>query len=271
MDIANCTIDGKTYTAVNFAELPEEELTEKRRNLICTECKADAFFRKKSKSGQAACFGATPHEEGCQLAAPDAGKSEGEGGDEDIIHNPGKVIEIDLNFGGSVPGNVDIKPGGDDTNTAGKGRHTGKGNRPNANSHRRLSTLLRNLLRSPEYRNSEQLIELSGHNKTKIKDFFVKFLYIRDKHDGKFHGYWGAITDAKFISGNLWLNSGGPSSVSIFIAKEDVKTFLERFKLEDEESLAGTKVLALGTKFTSQKGKKYIKCDNLSYITVNKT
>ena len=127
------------------------------------------------------------------------------------------------------------------------------------------------MLRSSEYRNSEQLIELSGHEKTKIKDFFVKFPYIRDKHDGKFHGYWGAITDAKFISGNLWLNSGGPSSVSIFIAKEDVKTFLERFKLEDEESLAGTNILAIGTKFTSQKGKKYIKCESLSHITVNKS
>lgn len=271
MDIANCTIDGKTYSAVNFAELPEEELTEKRRNLICTECKADAFFRRESKSGQAACFGATPHKEGCELAAPEAGKGEGEGGDEDIIHNPGNIIEIDLNFGGSVPDNVDIKPGVDDTNTVGKGRHTGKGNRPHANSHRRLSTLLRNLLRSFEYRNSEQLIELSGHEKTKIKDFFVKFPYIRGKHNDKFHGYWGAITDAKFMSGNLWLNSGGPSSVSIFIAKEEVNTFLERFKLEDEESLAGTNVLALGTKYTSQKGKQYIKCDNLSYITVNKT
>lgn len=133
-----------------------------------------------------------------------------------------------------------------------------------------MSTLLRNSLRSFEYRNSEQLIELSGHEKTKIKDFFVKFSYIRDKHDDKFHGYWGAITDAKFMSGNLWLNSGGPSSVSIFIAKEDVKTFLERFKLEDEESLAETKVLALGIKKISQRGKKYIKCESLNFITVNK-
>ena len=271
MDIAKCTIDNETYKAVNFAKLPEDELTVRRRNLICIECKADAFFRKESKSGQAACFGATPHKEGCELAAPEAGKVEGEGGDEDIIHNPGKVIEIDLNFGGSVKDNVDIKPDDGDTNTAGKGRHTGKGSRPNANSHRRLSTLLRNLRRSFEYRNSDQLVELSGHEKTKIKDFFVKFPYIRDKHDDKFHGYWGAITDAKFMSGNLWLNSGGPSSVSIFIAKEDVKTFLERFKFEDEESLAGINVLALGTKYTSQKGKQYIKCESLSYITVNKT
>lgn len=269
MDIAKCTINNKTYEAVNFAKLPEDELTEKRRNLICTECKADAFFRKESKIGQAACFGATPHKEGCELAAPDAGREEG--GDEDIIHNPGQIIEIYLNFGTAQKSNTDIDPSSNKGNTPSRGRHTGKGNRPNANSHRRLSTLLRNLLRSFEYRNSDQLIELSGHNKIKIKDFFVKFPYIRDKHDDKFHGYWGAITDAKLMSGNLWLNSGGPSSVSIFIAKEDVKTFLERFKLEDEESLAGTKALALGTKYTSQKGKQYIKCENLNFITVNKT
>ena len=31
MDIAKCTIDGKTYLAVNFAKLPVDELTEKKK------------------------------------------------------------------------------------------------------------------------------------------------------------------------------------------------------------------------------------------------
>lgn len=269
MDIAKCTLNEETYTAVSFSKLPPNELSNKRKKLVCTECQAEAFFRKSSRSGQSACFGARPHIEGCTFASPETQTVEAEGGDEDIVHNPGQIIEIDLNFG-AAPLNVDIEP--NENNETGQGRrgvHVGRGTRPNANMHRRLSTLLRNLINSIEFRNSIQQIEIEGRDATSVKNFFINFNDITNVHDEKFHGYWGMLTDARIgDGGTLWLNSGGRGAVSCVIPSENVDAFYTRYNIEDEEEFAGAYILIIGTKNTSQNGKQYIKATSVNHLVV---
>lgn len=268
MDIAKCSLNQQTYTAVNFSVLPPNELSDKRQNLVCTECQADAFFRKASRSGQAACFGARPHIEGCSFASPETQTAEAEGGDEDVIHNPGQIIEIDLNFG-AAPQNVDIDPNEDDVRGQGRGRHVGRGARPNAHMHRRLSTLLRTLINSNEFRYSDQQIELNGRDTTSVTNFFVNFNDVTDDHDGEFHGYWGMLTDARIGSeGTLWLNSGGRNAVSCLVSSENVDALYSRHNINDEEDFAGAYLLIIGTKDTSQNGKQYIRADSINHLVV---
>jgi hypothetical protein len=268
MDIAKCLLNNQTYNGVSFSILPPNELSNKRKNLVCTECEADAFFRKASRSGQAACFGARPHIDGCSFASPETQTAEAEGGDEDIVHNPGQIIEIDLNFGTAAQ-NVDVEPNNNDERGQGRGRHIGRGTRPNANMHRRLSTLLRNLINSNEFRNSNQQIELEGKDATSVRNFFINFNDVKDEHDGKFHGYWGMLTDARIGNGgNLWLNSGGRSAVSCVVSSENVDALYARHKIEDEEDFAGAYILVLGTKGTSQNGKKYISTASHNHLVI---
>lgn len=268
MDIAKCALNNKIYIAVNFAELPASELSNKRKSLICTECNADAFFRKASSSGQAACFGARPHMENCSFASPETQVSEAEGGDEDIIHNPGQIIEIDLNFGASNQ-NIDVGPNHGGETGQGRGRHVGRGTRPNANMHRRLSTLLRNLINSNEFRNSNQLIKLEGRSVTSVSDFFMNFNDVSGAKDGEFHGYWGMLTDARIGNGGtLWLNSGGKSAVSCAISHQDIDALYNRYSIDDEEGFAGVYALIIGEKGTSQNGKQYIRIDSIEHLVV---
>ena len=156
MDIAKCSLNERVYTAVVFSALPSSELSNKRRYLVCTECQSNAFFRKASRSGQGACFGARPHIEGCSFASPETQTTEIEVGDEDIIHNS-QIIEIDLNFG-TMYENVDANINAEGEQGGRRGRHVGGGARPNTYMHRRLSTLLRTLINSNEFRNSNQQI-----------------------------------------------------------------------------------------------------------------
>ena len=269
MDIAKCSLNDQTYTAVMFAELPPNELSDKRQNLVCIECQADAFFRKASRSGQAACFGARPHIEGCTFASPETLTTEAEGGEEDIIHNPGQIIEIDLNFG-AAPQNVDIEPDGGDEAAQGRGgRHVGRGARPNVNMQRRLSTLLRNLINSNEFRESSQQIELEGRDATSVRNFFVNFNDVSSDHDGKFHGYWGMLTDARIGHGNtLWLNSGGRGAVSCVVSATNTGALYERYNIDDEEEFVGAYILIIGTKETSQNGKQYISAASVNHLVV---
>ncbi|MBD1559873.1 hypothetical protein HC752_23370 [Vibrio sp. S9_S30] len=271
MDIAKCTLDGNTYNAVDFSLLPPNEMSEKRQNLVCTECEKDAFFRKASRTGQAACFGARPHEADCSFASAETQRVENEGGDEDRLRNPGQNIVIDLNYGAAPRVNVDVEPNDQEGANEGRGRHVGNRPRPNANMQRRLSTLLRNLINSEEFRNSQQQITLAENEPTTVASFFVNFTDVDDQHDYQFHGYWGLLADARLgNNGNLWLNSGGRGNISCLIQAGDVDTFYQRHNIDDVEDFVGAYVLVLGEKNTSQNGKPYVVANGLERVALQK-
>lgn len=272
MDIARCTLDGNTYNAVNFSKMPPGEISEKRQNLVCTECGRDAFFRKASITGQAACFGARPHEDDCSFASEETQRVESEGGDEDRLINPGQNIIIDLNYGAAPRVNVHVEPNSqvDDNNE--RGRHVGSRSRPDAKMQRRLSTLLRNLINSEEFRRSQiQYITLVDNAPITVANFFVNFTDVNDGHDNQFHGYWGLITDARMgKNGVLWLNSGGRGNVSCLIGDDNVNAFYQRYNIDDVEDFAGAYLLILGEKNTSQNGKPYVVANGLEFVALQR-
>lgn len=264
MDNAFCTINNQTYSAHQFSRLDMATISHLRRFLQCPSCGAPAFFRKASRSGQAACFGARPHYDGCTEGAPLSSLIHGENCDENILHNDGQRIVLDLNYGAARPTvHVDDDMGGG----PGRGsRFSNNGNRPNAVARRRLSTILRSLVQNPDFRNSEQTIEINGTDRA-VCEFFVHFSQINQGHINQFHGYWGAIADVGNSNGTLWLNSGGRDDVSLCLPPEIQPSFFERFGVNDAEDLVGVNILYLGHLKVSQNNKKYIVIDELALVT----
>ena len=88
-------------------------------------------------------------------------------------------------------------------------------------------------------------------------------------HDNQYRGYWGMVVSARFgQTGALWLNSGGRDDMSVCVPEQFVNELYERFRITDEEELAGTYALVLGTLRTSQGGKKYVQVEDLGFITL---
>lgn len=262
MDAARCILDDVVYQAVRFAGLPPNEFSRKRRFLVCSECGGPAFFRKASRSGQAACFGARPHEDSCTLAAPEyEHNDEGLGDDQNILENPGQRIVVDFNFGAQQ--NVSHNDPNGVAKIGGRGgRFVGGGARPNAAMHRRLSTILRNLIASDQFRKSHQILEIEGVGEFRVADFFVPFYSIAPMHEGLYRGYWGMVADARFgQTGTLWLNSGGRDDVSLLVPEEFVDEIYQRFSIDDEEDMAGAYALVFGTLRNSQNGKMYVQVE----------
>ena len=124
-------------------------------------------------------------------------------------------------------------------------------------------------MQSGDFRNSDQLISVSGRE-YRVRNFFVNFDSINRGHIGGCRGYWGMLSDAKF-DGNqgLWLNTGGRDDVSIVVSDGLVEDFGRRFRINDQEDLAGAYVLFIGELRVSRNGKAYMACDDLQSITVN--
>lgn len=256
MDTAICTEDGHTYTAVEFSRLDAIQLERKRRQLVCEECGYPAFFRKPSRSGRGACFGARPHEDGCALAAADNEiRIPGAGDDQDEVFNPGDRIVVELAFGGGA-GDVHLDQDRRGPRRPRGGRYVGEGGLRVAQMHRRLSTLLRMLVLAPNFRYSDQIIAVLNQPELSARDFFVHFSDVTRQYAGQFRGFWGQLTDAREgANGSLWLNSGGRSAPSFCLPAEFRNEVMARFRLDEEEDFSGSYILVLGTLQVSRNDK----------------
>jgi hypothetical protein len=77
-------------------------------------------------------------------------------------------------------------------------------------------------------------------------------------------------TDIAAIGEWLYLPASGKPAhyMSICVPERFVNEFYERFRITDEEELAGTYALVLGTLRISQSGKKYVEAEDLGIITL---
>ena len=136
-------------------------------------------------------------------------------------------------------------------------------------SHRRLSSILRDLIASPQFCNSNQILHVAGFGETTVSDFFVRFDHISHVHVGCYKGYWGRITSmGKDCFGEIWLNTGYPSDPSIFVPNHLYNTLSTRFRLEDTPVM-GMYVLVFGTFQIGRSGKQYIEIADLCSITMS--
>jgi hypothetical protein len=256
LDTATCTEDGHTYTAIEFAALAPETLERLRRVLRCAECDGPAFFRKRSRSGRGACFGARPHADGCDQATADNDLLiPGAGDDQDELYNPGDRIVIDLGYGAQER-QVHLDQDARQPRRARGGRFIGDGNRGNAEMHRRLSSMLRTLVTAPNFRFSDQIIAVGEHPELPARDFFVHFSDVTPQYSGQFRGYWGLLSDARRgVDNSLWLNSGGRTSMSVCLPEEYVDAISQRYRLTEDEDFSGAYLLVLATLSVSQYGK----------------
>ncbi|MCL7931680.1 hypothetical protein [Halomonas llamarensis] len=265
MDTAYCKLDGVTYYIASFASLPQREIQEKRRHLLCPDpkCGWQAYFKRAASSGQGACFGARPHAPNCSLAAPISESGPGSNETKDILRNPMDHIVIDTAFGAHGSLHID---GEDEAPGAPRGgRFTGDGPRGPAKMNRRLRPLLKSLISSEQFRRSSSVIELPQYLSLPVNQFFVHFDDAGPEHENRFHGFWGLVFDTGMsYSGAFWLNTGEYDELSVMIPAHLYDDFKKRFGFQLDYELEGMHVLVLGRLRAAQSGKQYIELEDLS-------
>lgn len=280
MQYARCTTDGLVWEAENFAALPEADLENMRRNLVCSECGEFAWFRRASRHGRPPHFCAH-HLDTCGLRV------------ECIVigeqREDATIQEEELNAGDSIIVHLDQEEGGQiDVNEvqrppesgAGAGGRTFvvPGRERETAQHFTMRRILLRLVQSPTFRNSNRQVILYRNDAEvlvagAVRDVVAGFMDITpERHAERQMLYWGPIASAGMTAdGKLWLNSSDRhQGVSVAIFPDVVHEFLQTFGVNDLEDLTGAHVLVAGTCYYAATGKPIIWCGSPRYIVVRR-
>jgi hypothetical protein len=256
--IALCTQDGVTYQADNFNQT--EHFETKKRFIVCPQCNGQAFYRGPTRNGRDACFGARPHTDECTLRATEHECAANcQVGPEEEVFTTGQRIMLDFNFGTQDVA-LDGQQAGVMAANGNAGTPGGTGAGVRETMTRRMSSLLRALIETEEFRRSTQIIEVTRQGEFTVANFFVNFAEVTDAHNDGYHGFWGMVADAEIDrSGTLWFNSGGREDLSVRLDHRYIKEAYHRFHIGDEEDIAGAYILALGMLKKAQgRGKRHV-------------
>lgn len=268
MEFARCTQNDVIYTARQFAGLPTDALSDRRRSLVCTECGGRAFFRAHTRNDREACFGAWPHADHCQLrAAQTAAHASGHA---QVDNRPAQRLVVDFEYGAPVLWDHSTQTPEAESVRAQIEAVAGSGFNPTQVQHMRLRPLLRLLTSPTPCQTSPQWVDVAGFGTFAVADFFVPFEAATPMHNYQWHGFFGQLVSAHFVGLNtLWLNSGGYASPGICVPVQFVDELFSRFGISDKRQLAGARVLVFGSLQISQSGKWYVVLQDLNHITID--
>lgn len=280
MDTALCTLDNSKWSGTEFLALSESELQTRRRNLICSTCGGDAWFRKSSYGNKSPHFCAH-HIDGCIEATHYEILGEGDGGDSLPATDPDSGIVIDLGLDKDY--SIEVKKKDIDIHVAtGQQKSTTQikdGGGVNYPAHLTLKNILYKLVRSDKLYLSDSKVILPDDRFPGLPDrankLFVNFKDVNESLNHQKRIFWGFISDAGYTSdGKLWLNAGRRADgLSVAINPEIANNFREYFKVVDSlEQLAGCHALIIGDCYYTgkDKGKPVIWCGNLDFIVLRK-
>lgn len=278
MDIAFCTIDGKEWYADDFWALGEKAIVTMRRNLQCTSCNGDAWFRKSSYGKKVPHFCAH-HTEDCIYATNYEVVDDGDGGDGQPAANPDSGIVLDLGLDESYE--VDVQSPVPKLDIPVGERRSGcevkNGGGKDYPAHLTLKNTLYKLVRSDKLYSSDSKVTIPNAPiqglPEKANELFVNFKDVQEGYDGLNRVYWGFISDAGFTAdGRLWLNAGNRSDgLSVSINPDITEEFRNYFKVDKSlAQLEGCHALIIGDCYYASTGKPVIWCGNLDYVVLRR-
>lgn len=264
----------KTYSILVFQNLSDSEIEKYRQHLECTECGGQAYYRKKSIDGKAACFGSRYHVEGCNEGRSSPQREREVRHTVEVNQILSEQNEVVFDFFATASSESDSG----DASRPKKGKlsssGTSKSHSQSPNQVRKkilgFEKALNSLLRGSNLTESESLIEIDEGYKYKAKNLFVKFSAAEAADSPKAAKpkmYWGTISHSD--NEIEWLNPADCDDVGIPI-KRYKNSIIKRFDITEKRDLEGAGLILFGKCFwNSNKTRKIIELWNADRIFIS--
>ncbi|EHR40298.1 hypothetical protein [Alishewanella jeotgali] len=272
---AVCTYAGtqKTYNILNFQKLPETDIEKYRQHLKCPKCGGQAYYRKKSSDGKAACFGSRYHGDDCKEGNSSAQREREVRHATEVNQIVAASSEIIFDFfakeskssAEARQPSSRPKQGGSNTTRS----HTGN------TEQIRLKVLgmekaLNSLMHGSDLAEADILIEIGQGYKYKAKNLFVNFADAEaadSLKDARPKMFWGTISHADVDM--EWLNPSDCDDVGVPIKRYKDEIF-KRFKVNERRDLEGAGLMLFGKCFwNAQRTRKIIELWNEERIFIS--
>ncbi|HGS4860663.1 TPA: hypothetical protein ACMDP8_001741 [Vibrio cholerae] len=275
---AVCTYGGKrkTYNIFNFQKLSNSEIEKYRQYLECPnpQCAAEAYYRRKSVDGKAACFGSRYHVQGCNegRSSPQREREVKHALEVDkIIANSSEVI-FDFFAADSKPSEENNTGRSSKPKLAGSGStksHTGAVTTAR-NTVLGMEKTLNSLLRGSDLAQSDTIIIIDEKYPYKAKNLFVNFADAEpadNPKEARPKMFWGTISHSD--TDMEWLNPADCDDVGIPIKRHKDKIF-KRFKITEKCDLEGAGFILFGKCFwNANKTRKIIELWNADRLFIS--
>lgn len=230
---------GYVLNADDYEDLSREERASLAETLSCTACEQPAYFIRRARNGRAACFGARPHLENCELAST----LTEDGGFAQLSEEEQRISARDIfvlrpvEYRGSVR-HVRHDPS-ESPGTGVARRFTLVGGEGVSTPSLGLAVLLRRLLREPELQNSRAKLVLPNGLEGTIRTQCVDIINAGLRYNHKRHLYWGTIRSARQQGDRIWLNLGRWDAPTLGLTLDFADALLDHAELDDLEDLQG--------------------------------
>lgn len=272
---AICTYNNeqKTYNIFSFQELCDSDIEKFRQHLECPDCSGQAYYRKKSKDGKAACFGSRYHTDQCAESRTSTQR------EREVLHavEVNQILaasnEVIFDFFSSeLKSSIEIKDRLSESTSA-RSEKTKSYNRKPSTARQTvlgIEKALNSLMRGSTLAGSETLIEIDLGYKYKAKNLFVSFADAEpfdSRDDARPKMFWGTISHSD--ADIEWLNPSGCDDVGIPIKKfKDL--ILKRFNITEKRDLEGAGLILFGKCFwNAPKTRKIIELWNPDRIFIS--
>jgi len=265
---------GRVVLASEYEGLSSDERWSCAESLSCTACEQPAYFIRRARNGRAACFGARPHVEGCELASTLT--EDGGGGylpseearwtsDDEFVLRSIRASHA------AIRHMVHDSSGAIDPDGRAR-RYTQHGRGSDAHASIGMEVVLRRLIREPSFRKSRARLVLPGAESRTIRTACIEVIDAGPSRKNQWRLYWGTIRYANFDDrdGGCWLNLGRRGAPTLHLTSADLETVLERHKLDDPEELQGASFLYFGPlrEATKRPGRMYVFADDLDWLAI---
>ncbi|EFP95654.1 hypothetical protein [Vibrio caribbeanicus] len=275
---AVCTYGGKrkTYTIFNFQNLSSSDIEKYRQYLECPnpKCAAEAYYRRKSIDGKAACFGSRYHTQGCNegRSSPQREREVRQAIEVNKIIADSKEVIFDFFAVDSQPpekSNTVSPPISKSASLGSSKSHTST-KATFRNTVLGMEKALNSLLRGSDLAQSDTTITIDEKYSYKAKNLFVNFADAEpadSPKDARPKMFWGTISHSD--ADMEWLNPAECNDVGIPIKRYKNKIF-KRFKITEKRDLEGAGFIIFGKCFwNAQKTRKIIELWNADRVFIS--
>jgi hypothetical protein len=265
---------GRVVLASEYEDFTPDKRWGYAESLSCTACEQPAYFIRRARNGRAACFGARPHVEGCELASTlsEDGGSSYLPSEEPRLTADDEFVLRSVRATHTPVRHLLHDPAGDIDDDGRARRFTRHGPGSEAYASIGMEVVLRRLIREPSFRNSRAKLILPGSESRTIRTACIELIEAGPSRRNQWRLYWGTIRYANFDEndGGCWLNLGQAGAPTLHLTAEDLEAVFERYGLEDPEELQGASFLYLGPlrESTRRPGRMYLFADDLDWLAM---